>query len=849
MRPARRNKLEMIAEPVNPAVAAGTTIGRYRIRSFIASGGMGEVYAATDESLGREVALKLLPAGSQSDAVRIERFLREAQASSALNHPAIVSVYDAGVAGGHCFIAMELVDGQPLSKWLRGRRDLQRGIELMAQVADGLARAHAAGIVHRDLKPDNIMVARAGYAKILDFGIAKLIERTDGERSRSDTAPDALLGTAAYMSPEQIDGRAVDQRSDVFSLGAVLFEVVTSRKAFEGATPVDTMHAILHRPPSFDGIDGELARIVRRCLARDPEDRYHSMRDIALDLREYVRVTEKPRIARRRFSWALFASAPILVAAMLWLTARAGFAPAAVAPSLPQSVMVRVTNSGKVSTAAMSPDGRYVVYAAGEGEASSIWVKQIASGTTVRILGPEPSAFPNVQISRDGNYIYYARYTHAEPNVTDIYQLPILGGQPRRIATDTEYGFTLSPDQTRLAFRRYSALNREHRLTIAPIDGGAESILLRRKFPAFIDMPAWSPAGDSIAIVAGVSMPKSSGGLYEIALESEKITRIDTPEWAGVRSIAWLPDGRGMLVAAYDREQPPQVWFVPRREGVPRKVTSDLSSYSSIQIAADGRSFTAVRDEPDANIAIVSLDRPDDVKAVTSGIGNGFGYGGVQWLSDQKILFSAYYNGKPALLSVDAAGGDPVRIAHSVNAWHPSVSPDGKLIAFTSDSSGPAEIWTALAAGDSPRQLTRGRAGRASFSANGASIVYLSAGDSQFAFRIPSTGGKPEQLTETPTSRAHLSHDGRELLCRLRTTDGLGAPLAHSCDSGRSSRPSPLFRCATLRCISRVAVAGWLVYSEVVDTWTILGAALILAGNALNLRAPARVRAPASSEV
>ncbi|MBK5259333.1 MAG: serine/threonine-protein kinase [Thermoanaerobaculia bacterium] len=769
-----RNRMVM-TEPGSPAIDAGTAIGRYRIRSFIASGGMGEVYAAIDESLGREVALKLLPAGSQSDAVRIERFLREAQASSALNHPAIVSVYDAGVAGGHCFIAMELIDGQPLSKWLRGRRDLPRGIELMAQVADGLARAHAAGIVHRDLKPDNIMVARGGYAKILDFGIAKLIERADGERSGSDTAPDALLGTAAYMSPEQIDGRTVDNRSDVFSLGAVLFEVATSRKAFEGATPVDTMHNVLHQQPSFDGIADGIGRVVRRCLAKDPEERYHSMRDIALDLREYARSSEKPHVVKRR-SWPLVSTAAILAAAFLWLKPGAGFAPAADPSTQPQTMMLRVTNSGKVGSATMSPDGRYVVYAAGEGQMQSIWVKQIATGTTVRILGPEASMFFSVQVSHDGNYVYYVRATVAEPNVGDIYQLPILGGQPHRIAADTEYQFTLSPDGTRTVFRRYNAFDREHRLTIAPIDGGPESILLRRKFPDFLATPMWSPSGDSIAFVSGVNAPKPSGGLFEISLKSRRIDRIKTPDWAGIGSIAWLPDGSGFLIAAYDREQPPQVWFVPRRDGATRKITSDISAFSSIQIAADGRSFTAVRDEPDANIAIARLDRPSDVKAVTSGIGNGFGYGGVRWLGDDKLLFTAFINGRPTLLSVDASGGEPARAGSSVNSWDPVISPDGQRIAFASDKSGPMEIWTSGVAGDSLSQLTHtGRAERAEFAPDGRSVIYLTSGVSQFAWRIPVSGGPPQQLTHVPTSRAHLSPDGQSLLCRLRSRGGSGS--------------------------------------------------------------------------
>src|SRR5262245_20439141 len=286
----------------------GTKLGRYEIRSKLGEGGMGEVYLAEDTKLKRRVALKILPADIAARKDRMRRFVQEAQAAAALNHPNIAHVYEIDEFEGQHFIAMEYVEGATLREKIhREHTPLRKLMRYLQQVAEGLAKAHAAGIVHRDLKPDNVMITSDGYAKILDFGLAKLTEQTKPPsfESQATTAvmqqplstPGVVLGTVGYMSPEQAQGRAVDHRSDIFSFGCILYEAATGQRAFESASTIDTLHKIVHAPvPLVKDVNAaapaDLTRIVRRCLAKDPDERYQSIREAAIELRELRRELE-----------------------------------------------------------------------------------------------------------------------------------------------------------------------------------------------------------------------------------------------------------------------------------------------------------------------------------------------------------------------------------------------------------------------------------------------------------------------------------------------------------------------------------------------------------------------------
>ena len=744
---------------------------------------MGEVYTANDSNLGRQVALKILPGHRTSDPDRVARFVREARASSALNHPAIVAVHDAGSEGNLHFLAMELIDGESLAEWMKKSRKLSRSIEVMAQVAEGLARAHAHGIVHRDLKPDNIMISRDGYAKIVDFGVAKLTERLGPRAAHTgNSTPTSRIGTTAYMSPEQVEGSFVDHRSDVFAFGTVLYELLAGRNPFASPQYADTLHNIVHLDPPLECMPANLKRIVRRCFRKDPEERYQSMKDAALDLREALVDLEPPRLTRIRQPWLVIALlAATSLAALSWYwNAKVDVHSPQVAAAGPSMKMTRLTNSGRVRSATISPDGRYLVYSEDVGDLQGVFVKQIATGTTNAIVEPQAAYHFHIRVSSDGNYVYYASSLRSEQNIAHVFQIPLLGGMPRRIASDTEPWYSLSPDGSRIVFTRLNGADRTFRMTVASTDGAGEEVILERRGPQNIGAAVWAPDGRSITFGEANEYRKGERALRRIDLATRQITNVPVPKWPGVGSYAWLPDSSGLLATAYERDQPPQVWFVPAGSRTGRKVTSEISAYYSVQPTADSRSFVAVRDTTDSNVVTVSVDEPlRPVHRVTSGFGNFWGAGGVRWLTDQRVMYSGIANAMNTFFAADVDGGPHQRLIRNVAAWDAVVSPDRTRIAFVSDKSGQNQIWIADADGENARQLTSGkRAGTPAFSPDGRYVVYLVYGDSQLAFRTAADGsGTPEQLTSVPTSRIHISPDGRWMLVRIRSTVADGGPL------------------------------------------------------------------------
>src|SRR5262245_47641221 len=369
-------------------ISAGSRFGLYEVIAPLGAGGMGEVYRARDSRLGREVALKVLPEEVSKISDRLARFEQEARAASALNHPNIVTIYEIGEAGGSPFIAMELVDGRTVREIAAdGQLPLRRIFSIAAQAADGLARAHAAGIVHRDLKPENLMVTRDGFVKILDFGLSKLVAPVSGGVSamptlaRPETHPGTVLGTVAYMSPEQASGRDLDFRSDQFSLGSILYELAAGDKAFQRATAAETMSAIIRDEPKpllekRPDAPAPFRWIIERCLAKEPEERYAATRDLARDLAVVRdRASEisgaaagiEPagrRAVQPRFLPMALAAAAILAAGIAagWFASKKSSPKRASAPTF-QRITFR---TGAIANARFGPDGKAVIYGATE---------------------------------------------------------------------------------------------------------------------------------------------------------------------------------------------------------------------------------------------------------------------------------------------------------------------------------------------------------------------------------------------------------------------------------------------------------------------------------------------------
>lgn len=754
---------------------AGVELARYRVESLLALGGMSEVYLAHDGVLGRRVALKVL---RDPDRERVQRFIREAEAASSLNHPAIVAVHDSGTAtiGDESvrYLAMELVDGQTLAAWAKSTRDRRKKLEVMAGIADGLARAHGHGIVHRDLKPDNLMVARGGYPKILDFGVAKLTERATSE---DDTAADALLGTVAYMSPEQAERRAVDRRSDIFSFGAVLYEVMGDAPAFKRATTVDTLHAIAHEMPPMEALEPAIARIVRRCLAKVPEERYDSMHDVALDLRELAQQTIE--VKRRTTLRILLPILLVVMAFSTWMLLRENRASAEVAPprQQPTMTMERLTNNGKSFTGAVSPDGRFVAYGVRDGETQTLWIKQIATNTAVRLRPSERMYYARITFSPDGSWVYYSAALYHEPNVFDLYRVPAIGGESQKLAPDMEGEFAVSPDGREIAFRRFNAFVRDSVVMLYSIADRSERELLRKRYPETVEPVTWLPNSRELAMVWFRQTPRLSITLIGHDLATGKQRSFTMGEWrrvgdlGGIQSYLWLPDGSGSIATVSVQRQAPQIWWAPL-DGAPRKITTDVSSYGNVSVTADASTIVAVRADASANLWLASLDQRR-ASAMTIGADNRFGNGGLAWTANG-IVFTNIRGDGPRLNAVQPDGGVD-DLGGAVTGWTPSASPDGSRIAFTSDKGGGINVWVADPDGRNAVQVTRtDRTASPQFLPDGKSLLFVWSSRQQTLWKTSLDGKEMVQITKVPTNAPVLSRDGKWILCRLRSADGKG---------------------------------------------------------------------------
>ncbi len=637
-------------------------IAHYRIVSPIGTGGMGEVYLAQDQTLERNVALKVLPPELVKNDERVRRFVREAKSASSLNHPNIVTIYEIGedeirsasgvqepgAAPGTStsvhYISMELVSGETLStKIHHDKTDLRTLLGYLAQAAEGLAKAHAAGIVHRDLKPGNIMVSRDGFTKILDFGLAKLTERgsDDQEATLGATHSDegtrlgSVVGTVGYMSPEQVQGKPVDHRSDIFSFGCVLYEAVTRRKPFVAESSIETMHKIIHdNPPSVeeanDKVPAEVRRLIRRCLAKNPEQRLQSAKDLALELREIVDEFDSlsgsgtsATVAaggavvggKGRIPWAILAGAAIVavlgVSLAIWgLRQRSG--PSA-GSAFQRMKITSLTSRGDISDAVLSPDGRYLAYTAGPFSKRSLYIRQVATGSDVTVLSDSPDTPTGLQFTPDGNYLYYLGRDPDSPNYRALFQVASLGGTPRKRLFDIDRAVSFSPDGSQACFLRGAPQTQSSELHVWNAGTGAERLLVRVKDPQtlMVTAPAWSPDGERIAVVRaepGLQGRNSMRLVFYRVADGVEETALAV-EWPFLTSIAWLPDGKGLAVSGIDVSGTPvnQIGIQPYPKGPFQRVTNDLNQYRSASVALHDTLMAAIRTQRIANLWTIGL--------------------------------------------------------------------------------------------------------------------------------------------------------------------------------------------------------------------------------------------------
>lgn len=830
----------------------GTKLERYEIRSKIAEGGMGEVYLAHDARLDRTVALKILPATVASDPDRMRRFVQEARLASGLNHPNVAHIYEIEEIEGHHFIVMEYIEGRTLRQHMAHRQlELPETLEIGSQVAAALSAAHEMGIVHRDIKPENIMVRPDGYIKVLDFGVAKLTDQptsaTDTEaptKALVNTDPGAVLGTVGYMSPEQARGAGVDKRTDLWSLGVVLYEMLAGRPPFEAATAGDVISAILGKEPPLlaryvRDVPEALDWIITKALTKDREDRYQTAREISGDLRrlkerlqtaaeiersvapdnasreilsrtstagETTGATPPPAsqtgqspspqtassaeylvgeikshktglivaVAALAVGLLIFAIVGIIVVYKLG-TGSGSSQPASSgkAATAPANMKIsRLTVNGKAENAAISPDGKTVVYVVREGGQRSLWIRQVATNSNVQIVAPTETYIGRQTFSPDGNYVYY--YGQDKENLKGaLFQVAALGGTPRRILSDIGSPITFSPDGTRIAFlRNDNAGSGEDRLMLANVDGTNERQLTMRKGDKFFGYGGlgWSPDGKVIASSVGTYVGGFHFKIATVDVETGEQKEINSRKFSDGGRISWLADGSAMLLSAADQgANDSQIWMVNYPSGETRPITHDLSNYGGTSLTADSRSLVTVQYDGTANVWVAPAADINRGKQVTSAKREG--EAGLAWTPDNRIVYSSLVSGNQDLWIMNADGTNQKQLTADPELdVAPAVSPDGRYVVFNSMRRGFPSLWRMDIDGGNLKQLTDQQEDyRPEISPDSRWIVFTSwRTGRQTLWKISIDGGQPVQISDLFVNTVTISPDGKSLACFWR---------------------------------------------------------------------------------
>ncbi|HXG92147.1 MAG TPA: protein kinase [Blastocatellia bacterium] len=795
-----------------PQFAAGDTIGHYRIINAIGRGGMGEVYLAQDERLGRKVALKLLPADVTGDQSRMRRFQQEARAASALNHPNIITIYDINELDGRCFIASEFIEGETLRHRLSHQRmTISEALDIAIQIASALYVAHEAGIVHRDIKPENIMLRRDGYVKVLDFGLAKLAgqHETTNEASaaeRPDISSGLVMGTVKYMSPEQARGQQVDSRSDIFSFGVVLYEMVAGRAPFEGESASELIRAILKKePPLLTNEPDEMQRIISKALCKKKEDRYQTIEDLLADLKELrenkavsgagaqvatrkanasaISTSEAVAVStvstieyivsgiKRHKNAAAFilASLALVGVSLVFSMNRLSSKPRAASREMK---ITRIPNMERAIHVAISPTGEYITYAEMSGPAKqsaeeSLWVLTVAANERVQIVPPAKVEYEGLTYSRDGQDIFYV-------NDGILYKIPAGGGDATKVLSDVGGTISFAPDGAQLAFSR--GLNAEETaLMVANVDGTGERVIATRKRPEFLapDGPAWSPDGRLIACWVGVIAKNGSRTVMGFDPSTGEEKRITDQTWDDVGSRAiWLSDGSGLIAAASQGTEM-QIWEIPYPSGEAHRITSDLNySYSQLGLTADGKNLVALQSA--WRSAVWLLPNGDSSAAAPITSGEHQDYRHVAWTPDGRILYASNVGTNRDIWIMNGDGTNPKQLTANAGVnLQPQPSADGRFVLFSSNRANEAafNIWRMDIDGSNAVQLTHGDGeGQPVCSPNGRWVVYSAGGPNttplqKTLWKVSIDGGEPVQLCDKPSSGADISPDGTLIAC------------------------------------------------------------------------------------
>ncbi|MEE8367931.1 MAG: protein kinase [Thermoanaerobaculia bacterium] len=775
----------------------GKSLIHYEVLSKLGEGGMGEVYVAHDTKLDRKIALKVLPVDVASDPERRMRFEREAKAIAALSHPNIVTIHSVEESDGVHFITMELVEGKTLTEILpRDGLGLAKLLEYATSIADAVSSAHRKGITHRDLKPDNIMLGEDGRIKVLDFGLAKLQASTPAATegtslpTESMTEAGKVLGTVAYMSPEQAEGKSVDERSDIFSLGVVLYQMATGKRPFVGDTPMSTLSSILRDTPESvtdlnHNLPRHLGRIIKHCLEKDPERRYQSAQDLRNELEGLKEewdsgvlqsssgISIRSTLARKTTlnKWVIGAIALVVVAVLAVLLSGVLSRPdtAARAPAVQNMEIVRLTSNGRSKEATISGDGRYVVHQVEDGGQLSLRVVQVNTRSSVEIVAPSEATVYDPAFSLDGDFVYYVRQEKGA-DLAHLYRVPSLGGDSRRVIEQVDGRVSFDPDGQRMVFLRRDRQTFDSELVSAGLDGSGEKVLSTLKAPDTYDDPVWSPDGKTIAVAVFSFSEGIKAQVMAIPVEGGEAKPISDQTWGGMDEISWLPDGSGLvLTAADDPISRSQLWEVSYPQGVARRITNDLNGYHGTGVTADGKTLVTQVMETSSNLWVTEPGADAKPKKITSG--TRAVDSGMDWAEDGTIFHGSNRSGTYKIWSMqpEGTGAKQITTGEAIDV-NPQATPDGLGLTFISLRAGTVNVWRSNRDGTNVKQVTSGKLEfNQQISADGQWIYYATAGPN--IYKAPIDGGEPQVVIPGRVAGYDLSPDGEQIMARVWNTE------------------------------------------------------------------------------